>query len=233
MNGYTLTKRWYEFKFENIKRVRSVHSDLFFYIVYLWNELGQVEEFGLPTTFTMQALGIGSYNTYKKALQDLVEFGFILIISEAKNQHQSKVIAISNIDEATDKASDKPLKRAVNNTTAKATDYIKRTTNNKLNKEQKRERFTPPKLHEIEQLIMNKNYQNVNPDKFFNHYESNGWMVGKNKMKNWQAALRKWNADDINNSKFKKYKNEQNERDEPRVNGQTITSATKNSLGFG
>lgn len=232
MNGYTLTKRWFEFKFENVKRVRSIHSDLFFYIVYLWNELGQVEEFGLPTTFTMQALGIGSYNTYKKALEDLIDFEFIIIISEAKNQHQSKIIALSNSDKPNDKPNDKPLKKAINNATAKATDSIKEISNNKLNKEQKRGKFTPPKLYEVQQLIIDKNY-NVNPEKFWNHYESNGWMICKNKMKDWKAALRKWNADENNNSNTNKFKNNQNERNEPRVNGQTITSATKNSIGFG
>lgn len=29
-------------------------------------------------------------------------------------------------------------------------------------------------------------------DCFVNHYEANGWCVGKNKMRNWQAAVRNW-----------------------------------------
>jgi hypothetical protein len=45
---------------------------------------------------------------------------------------------------------------------------------------------------------------------FFNHYESNGWMVGKNKMKNWEAAVRNWMN---NNSKFENNKPNQNERE--------------------
>lgn len=45
---------------------------------------------------------------------------------------------------------------------------------------------------------------------FFNHYESNGWMVGKNKMKNWQAAVRNWMN---NNSKFENNKPNHNERE--------------------
>jgi hypothetical protein len=45
---------------------------------------------------------------------------------------------------------------------------------------------------------------------FFNHYESNGWMVGKNKMKNWEAAVRNWMN---NNSKFENQKPNQNERE--------------------
>ena len=32
----------------------------------------------------------------------------------------------------------------------------------------------------------------VDPDKWFNHYLANGWMVGKNKMKDWRAAVRTW-----------------------------------------
>ena len=42
---------------------------------------------------------------------------------------------------------------------------------------------------------------------FFNYYESNGWMVGKNKMKNWEAAIRTWMN---NNAKFEKVNNSKN-----------------------
>ena len=36
----------------------------------------------------------------------------------------------------------------------------------------------------------------VDPVKFFNFYESKGWMVGSNKMKDWKAAVRTWEAKD-------------------------------------
>jgi hypothetical protein len=29
-------------------------------------------------------------------------------------------------------------------------------------------------------------------EKFFNFYESKGWMIGRNKMKDWYAAARNW-----------------------------------------
>lgn len=107
MNGYELSREWYNHKFKNPRKVKAGHSDMFFYIVDLWNRLGQKKEFGLPTSVTMEVLGIGSYNTYKKILNDLFDFGFIKLISDSKNQHQSKVIALSKIDKATDKALDK------------------------------------------------------------------------------------------------------------------------------
>ena len=128
MNGYDLTRNWYNFKFENISKVKSVHSDLYFYTVDLWNRLGQKKEFGLPTSVTMESLGIGSYNTYKKTLQDLIDFGFLKLIKESKNQHQSKIVALSKIDKALDKALDKAHNKALD----KASDGIdKQRTKNK------------------------------------------------------------------------------------------------------
>ncbi len=32
----------------------------------------------------------------------------------------------------------------------------------------------------------------MNPEKFFNHYKSNGWVVGKAPMKDWKAAVHTW-----------------------------------------
>lgn len=57
-----------------------------------------------------------------------------------------------------------------------------------------RVRFTPPTLGEIE-AYCEERMNSVNAEKFFNHYEAVGWMVGKAKMKDWKAAVRKWEAD--------------------------------------
>lgn len=52
-------------------------------------------------------------------------------------------------------------------------------------------RFSPPTLEEIKAYILEKGYS-VDADRFFNFYESKGWYVGKNKMKDWKAAVRTW-----------------------------------------
>jgi len=57
-----------------------------------------------------------------------------------------------------------------------------------------RGRFTPPALEEVINYINEKNYQ-IDADKWYNHYTANGWMVGKNKMKDWKAAVRTWIPD--------------------------------------
>lgn len=140
MNGYTLTKSWYNHKFNNRGKVRAIHSDMYFYILDLWNRLGNKKEFGLPTSATMEMLEIGSYNTYKKTLSDLVSFGFIKVVSESKNQHVSKIVAISKIDKATDEALDKALDRATDEATDKALDSIDKLRNLEI-KKLRNERF--------------------------------------------------------------------------------------------
>lgn len=130
LNGYNLTRNWYNFRFENPDKVRAIHSDLYFYIVDLWNRLGQKEKIGLPTSVTMQCLGIGSYNTYKKALNEIIEFGFIILVSDSKNQHQSKIIALSVFDNATNKAPNKALDKAHINA---VDSIIKQENNEKIN----------------------------------------------------------------------------------------------------
>lgn len=37
----------------------------------------------------------------------------------------------------------------------------------------------------------------VNPQTFIDFYESKGWLIGKNRMKDWQAAVRTWEQKDI------------------------------------
>lgn len=55
----------------------------------------------------------------------------------------------------------------------------------------KRKRFTPPTLTDVKQYCEERN-NHVDAEKFIDYYESNGWMVGRNKMKDWKAAVRSW-----------------------------------------
>jgi len=56
-------------------------------------------------------------------------------------------------------------------------------------KERKIIKFIPPSKEEVE--IYFKELNSIDKmNKFLNHYTSNGWMVGKNKMKDWKAAAR-------------------------------------------
>jgi hypothetical protein len=53
----------------------------------------------------------------------------------------------------------------------------------------------PPKptLEETQIYFLEKNFPEVEAQRFFNYFESNGWLVGgRTKMKDWKAAARNW-----------------------------------------
>lgn len=63
----------------------------------------------------------------------------------------------------------------------------------------KRKRFEKPTIFDVEQYCIERN-NNVDPQHFVDYYESNGWKVGKNSMKDWKAAVRTWERNGYNQS---------------------------------
>lgn len=60
----------------------------------------------------------------------------------------------------------------------------------------------PPELSNVIAFFKEKNTTQIDAEKFYNHFQSNGWLVGgKSKMKDWKAAARNWI---LNSEKFSK-----------------------------
>ena len=57
-----------------------------------------------------------------------------------------------------------------------------------------KKRFIPPSVKEVDEYIIEKNYRFVTGLRFVDFYQSKNWMVGSNKMKDWQAAVRGWES---------------------------------------
>ncbi len=66
-------------------------------------------------------------------------------------------------------------------------------------KEKKVSAFQKPTLIEIKTYMTEIGMADVS-EKWFDYYESNGWLVGKNKMKNWKAAVRTWKSNNLSNN---------------------------------
>jgi len=60
-----------------------------------------------------------------------------------------------------------------------------------ISKKEKPSRFAPPTLEEVQTYITENNFA-IDAQKFIDYYQSNGWMVGKTKMKDWKATVRNW-----------------------------------------
>lgn len=61
----------------------------------------------------------------------------------------------------------------------------------KADKPPARAHFTPPTVDEVRAYCQENGY-NVNPEYFVDYYTTNNWMAGRNKMKDWKAAVRNW-----------------------------------------
>jgi hypothetical protein len=77
-------------------------------------------------------------------------------------------------------------------TTNQPTSNQQVTTNKNDNKEKNdNNTFKPPTADDVKSYCLERN-NFVNAETFIDFYESKGWMVGKNKMKDWKACVRTW-----------------------------------------
>ncbi len=66
--------------------------------------------------------------------------------------------------------------------------------NKDLNKDlntNKKKKFKEPTLEEVTKYC-NERSNNIDPNKFIDFYQAKGWLIGKNKMVDWQASVRTW-----------------------------------------
>ena len=109
LNSYQLSRMWFDWSFENPERVNPNHSALYFFCIEHCNRLGWKDKFGLPTTMAKEAIGIKNYRTYIKTLNELVDFGFLIMIEKSKNQYSANIVALAQNTKALTKALDKAL----------------------------------------------------------------------------------------------------------------------------
>ena len=127
------------------------------------------------------------------------------ILSRYESEHQIEqqktnkytIITIVNYEEY--QKSEQQTEQQMNN--KRTTDEQQMNTNNndnnvnndnKYKKKNKKEKFVKPTVEEVQNYIQEKNLK-VNAEGFIDYYEANGWLVGKNHMKDWKATLRNWN----------------------------------------
>ena len=74
-------------------------------------------------------------------------------------------------------------------------DNIKRKDESLDSSKRESTKFIPPTVDEVKAYCIERG-NNIDPESFIDFYESKGWMVGRNKMKDWKAAVRTWEKHD-------------------------------------
>jgi hypothetical protein len=57
--------------------------------------------------------------------------------------------------------------------------------------EEKPKRFVKPTIEQLEAYMEERGMNNI-ASRFYDHYEANGWKIGRNSMKDWKASVRTW-----------------------------------------
>lgn len=144
LNQYELSRRFFDWCFENPEKIHTEHIAIYFFAMEHCNRLGWKEKYGFPSQMTMEAIGIKKHQTYIKYFRELVEYGFIKLIQESKNQYSANIISIQtampNSGKALDKALIKHMAKQTESTgqsTGQSTGHInKQRTNKQDNNEQ-------------------------------------------------------------------------------------------------
>ena len=157
-----------------------------------WNEkilLMEIDSFTakdrecyISNEYIAELLGV-SVSWASKCLSHLLELGFVRVVKfdGRKRYVESTIQFKADLNESSMQDGTK-VQHTDNN------EYI--NINNTLSNKG-RTKFQKPSIEEIRSYCQERGNQ-VDPEKFFNFYESKGWLIGKSPMKDWKAAVRTW-----------------------------------------
>ena len=116
-----------------------------------------------------------------KCLSHLIDAGYVRMVKfdGRKRYVESSIQFMSDMNKSSMQGGTK-VQYTNNN------EYINNTLSNKGSG-----RFQKPSIEDVREYCSSRE-NNVDPEQFFNFYESKGWLVGKTPMKDWKAAIRTW-----------------------------------------
>lgn len=208
--------------------LNPTHISLYMAIFQLWNQNRFQNPISISRDELMRISKIASTATYHKCIKELAERDYI-IYKPSYNPFRGSLLEVCNLDFYTKPVTKKEIKKLTatsknemvieqvteqvinkHQTSNEHVPIINNTNNinikkdniQKAKKEKSESKFPKPLFEEIIKYFLEKNASEFEAEKFYNYYESNGWLIGgKTKMKDWKAAARNWM---INAKKFNK-----------------------------
>lgn len=132
--------------------------------------------------------------TIISGLKYLEKNGFLQITKTEGRPNNYQLIGVPNRHEKS--TAHNPKFRAENGATQVPNTASEPTNATPKSGEAVREnKFSSPTLEAVTTYCREQGIK-IDPGKFFDYYQSNGWKVGKNSMKDWKAAIRYWDRGD-------------------------------------
>ncbi len=183
-------------KMDTDSRITPFHISLYMALFRRWNLNFFKNPVSVSRDELMKLSKIGSVNTYIKCLKELDAFGFIRY-QPSYNPHRGSLVYLFTFDNGSVQAVI-PFKNNINNTNLDKQAKIDFDKNENSEKMKENEMLgfgpgVPPSEIHVKIYFDEKGYPPVEAEKFFNYFQSNGWLVGgRSKMKDWKAAARNW-----------------------------------------
>lgn len=217
--NYILHMENFYYLVERDKRLKPLHITLYTALFHTWNKYHFTPVFRISRALLMNSSRIGNKNTFAKTLKQLHEFGYIVYQPELHKGHYPKVTIIRLTDHEIVKNQLNlfPESSTTSDTggsttsgtgvvpdldktgTISGTEVVPKVVHNK------KQSYIQCKTNECETHAQkyptmqetlawfDKEHANAETAlAFFYHYSANGWMMGKQPIRKWQAAASKW-----------------------------------------
>ena len=136
-------------------------------------------------------------NTKVRYFLKILENESMIIV---KSDRKKTVISIVNYSVYQDSDNKKATVKRQSSDSETTVKHTNKNEKNEKNEKNNIRRFTPPTYEQLSSYCLERN-NNVDAQSFVDHYEANGWMRGKTKMKDWKAAVRFWERSNGGGSK--------------------------------
>ena len=200
-------------QFTEDKRLSPPHISLYMALFQMWNINRFQNPFLIIRSEIMQISKISNKSTYHRCINQLNQYGYIKYIPSRNPMIGSNV-----------EMKDSPILRHLNepfykhinnkhiNICMEQNEFCKPPKKEKVKKEilptavSKNVKFIAPRIELVQEYFKEKNKPDIEAQKFFNYFESNGWKIGgRSPMKNWKAAANNWM---LNSNKFNPIQNQ-------------------------
>lgn len=139
----------------------------------------------------------GWSNTKVRNFLKMLENESMIIVKSDSKKTVINIVNYSVYQDSDNKKATVKRQSSDSDTTVKHTN---KNEKNEKNEKNNIRRFTPPTYEQVSSYCLERN-NNVDAHRFVDHYEANGWMRGKTKMKDWKAAVRFWERSNGGGSK--------------------------------
>jgi hypothetical protein len=211
------------------ERLNPTHISMYVSLFQFWNASRFKNPISISRGELMRVSKISAKATYHKCMKELNDFGY-LKYKPSYNPFKGSLVYLFNFQAGTEQPlstdhtknqtgseqAQEPYINAsniINQTALNLGEPAQKKEVQKMNGQGKKEKssakkernvFAAPQLAQVQQYFALQKFPAVEASKFYNYFQSNGWLVGgRTKMKDWKAAARNWM---LNANKFAKGK---------------------------